>query len=839
MLFDSHSLKTRITLITVGIFLIGSWTLAFLVGRLLERDMARLLSEQQYSLATLLAKEIEYAVASRLDALERVALAGDQAMRDGEAAMQTFLAARPVLHTLFNGGLVVYNTDARAVASYPVGHAPAGAYLRDAALIELAIGRGHATIGKAYRGDRFDAPSFSMAAPIRDEHGGVLGIIVGEIELGLPNFMTEAMTTPFGKSGGFLLIDRGERQIIMATDKRRVMEKLPGPGVNPLIDRFLAGYEGTAILINPHGEEVLVADRGIRSAGWIISVTTPTREAFAPITAMKQYLLAATGLLSLFAAVLAWWFLRRQFRPLESSLQQLAAMRQPGQPLAPLPVGRPDEIGQFIAGFNALIEGIEAREAELREAERKFSALVEQSLVGVYMIRDGQWLYINPQMARMFGYASAEECMATTRVEDLVAPESRALVAENLRRRLSGEIARLTYGFTGLRKDGERIEVEVFGSSLEYNGQRAVLGLVVDVTERKRAEAELERHRLKLEELVLERTRELAEARDRAESANRAKSAFLSSMSHELRTPLNHIAGFAALLAHDIGTPRGRERLDKLRVATDTLLGMINDILDYSRLESDQLVIETVDFELASLLRQAEQAHRLEAANKGLVLQHVVAPDVPGIVRGDPARLAQVLGHLLGNAVKFSERGCITLRVGLADTVPPMLRFTVEDQGIGIPADRHAGLFRLFSPIDASSTRRFGGTGLGLQLCKRLVERMAGTIGFSSVAGEGSVFWFTVPLLSRDNRQAAAAANPVVPGQPPLDLDNLLAQLEVGDLEAKAAWERHPAALAAILGPNEAAFGKAMASYDFETARQLLLTARQAARPAGSPPAGA
>ena len=915
------------------------------VGRYLEQDTTRLLSEQQYSLATLLAKEIDYAIASRLDALERVAVAADQAMQGGEAAIQAHIEGRPLLHAMFNGGLVVYNLDGLAVASYPAGNARAGAYLRDADLIERAIGRGHVMVGKAYLDNRFDDPSFTIAAPIRDEHGGVLGIIVGEIDLGLRNFMTEAMTTPFGKSGGFLLIDRDARQIITATDKRRIMEKLPEPGVNPLIDRFLAGEEGTAILVNPLGEEVLVADKGIRSARWIISVTTPTREAFAPVTAMKQRLLGATALLSLLAAVLAWWFLGRQFRPLEHSLQKLAAMRQPGQPLAPLPVHRPDEIGQFIAGFNSLIEGIEAREASLRdndeclrnilttsldgfwkvsregylldvnatyarmsgyrvdeligmhvsvlvseasaaeaaeqhrqiietghvqfedvhrrkdgslwniessatflpqgggqvvafirditsrkrneaalhEAERKFTALVEQSLVGVYMIRDGGWLYINPQMAHMFGYASAEECMARCRVSDLVAPECRTLVAESLRRRLSGEIPRISYGFTGLRKDGERIEVEVFGSSLEYDGQPAVLGLVVDVTERKQAEAELERHRLQLEELVHERTQELAEARDRAESANRAKSAFLSSMSHELRTPLNHIAGFASLLTRDVETPRGKERLDKLRASTDMLLGMINDILDYSRLEADQLVIEAVDFELASLLGQVEQAQRAVADSKGLVLQRVVAAGVPGILRSDPMRLAQILGHLLGNAVKFSEHGSITLRVSLADTVPPMLRFAVEDQGIGIPADRQDSLFQLFNQIDGSSTRRFGGTGLGLQLCKRLVERMAGTLGFSSVEGQGSVFWFTVPLLLREKpEQLSDESTPLI------DIDRLLTQLEIGDLEAKAMWDKAPGALRPILGKSEAAFGEAMAGYDFETAHRLLLAAVQA-----------
>src|SRR5574343_1655652 len=159
---------------------------------------------------------------------------------------------------------------------------------------------------------------------------------------------------------------------------------------------------------------------------------------------------------------------------------------------------RPNAGNQVVA-FIRDISQRKRNEAALRDAERKFLALVQQSLVGVYIIRDGNWVYINPQMAHMFGYASAEVCMAACRVSDLVAPENRALVAENLRRRLSGEVDQLNYGFTGLRKNGERIEVEVFGSTLEYDGRPAVLGLVLDITERKRAESELEHYSLQLE----------------------------------------------------------------------------------------------------------------------------------------------------------------------------------------------------------------------------------------------------------------------------------------------------------------------------------------------------
>lgn len=910
-----------------------------------------MLSNQQLSLATLLAKEIDQEVASRLDALERVAVSAEKDMKQGPAAMQRFLEARPVIQSMFNGGLIVYNPDGLAIANFPATDERVGTYLRDTELVSSAIGKGHVVIGKAFLGEKFDSPVFTMAAPIRDEHGGVIGIIVGEIELGLHNFLTATMTTPFGKSGGYLLIDRQARQIIMSTDRQRIMEKLPPPGVHPVIDHFLEGHEGTAVMINPLGQEMLVADKAVRSANWIISVVVPTKEAFAPIAAMKLRLLSVALLMTVLAAAMTWWFIRRQFAPLESSLKAMLFMRQPGQALKPLPIARPDEIGQLIEGFNAVLEVAEAREeslresddclrsiletsldgfwrvsqdghllqvnetyarmsgytadelvgmhvsqlvaeespveaaerhakilatghlqfedvhrrkdgslwhietsvsyrqsmggqvvafirdigerkrseAALRDAERKFMALVQQSLVGVYIMRDSKWVYVNPRLAEMFGYTNPADYMTNCSVSDMVAPESKALVAENMRRRLSGEIEMLNYDFTALRKDGSRFQIEVYGSLIEYEGQPAIMGVAMDISERKRTEAELEQHRAHLEELVVERTRELAEARDKAESANRAKSAFLGNMSHELRTPLNHIAGFAALLERDVQGETGHERLAKLKKASDTLLALINELLDYSKLEADQIEIEEIDVDLRRLLDQVEQSYREVAGSKGIALVRETSPLLPPVIRGDALRLAQILGHLLGNAIKFSEHGTVTIKVSLDDArETPTLKFMVKDEGIGIAPELRCGLFNLFNQGDGSTTRRFSGTGLGLALCKRLVNLMAGDIGYSSAPTKGSSFWFSIPLI--------IPTAPVAPtGQGPdknygqasqEDFEHLASLLELGDLEAKIRWERQRQSMIPMLQGKAGIIDEAIANFDFETALSLLQEVR-------------
>jgi len=339
------------------------------------------------------------------------------------------------------------------------------------------------------------------------------------------------------------------------------------------------------------------------------------------------------------------------------------------------------------------------------------------------------------------------------------------------------------------------------------------------------ANQELANHRDHLEGLVHTRTLALAEARDSAESANRAKSAFLANVGHELRTPMNQIMGMAYLLTQDIKGEGAQEKLATINRASQSLLRLINDIINYSRIEADQIKIEAIDFELITMLHRAEEGIREMALSKGLKIFREVDHDLPARLKGDPVRLQQILSHLLANAVKFSESGSITLRARQikAHHEDVTVRFEVEDQGIGIVPEVQAGLFQLFNQGDGASTRKYGGTGLGLALCKRLVSLMAGEIGVISTPDQGSTFWFSVRLpVGKEASAATADTGPVDWKQVGEVADYLNRLLADGDMQSQTLWSESRQLLAPLLQGKLETFEKALEGFDFEAALQLL-----------------
>lgn len=383
---------------------------------------------------------------------------------------------------------------------------------------------------------------------------------------------------------------------------------------------------------------------------------------------------------------------------------------------------------------NQLEDLVRERTRRLEESEGRFSRLLEITEEGIVIHDQGEMIDVSDSMCRMFGY-TRQELIGKNLLDLLTHPDFHPQGWYVIG---SGQPAHLET--VGLRKDGSELHLETFGRPIQIGGRELRAAAIRDISKRKEFEQALIR------------------AKDAAEAATQAKSSFIANMSHEIRTPMNAILGLTHQLRRESHDPWQGEQLDKISAAGQHLLSIINDILDLSKIEAGKIILATDDFSLARLMHRVATMVRDMAERKGLQVDMSIDESIPHTLHGDEMRLSQILVNLAGNAVKFTEHGQIWIDVRCLqnDTDAVILRFRVEDTGIGMSEEQIARLFLAFEQAESATSRKYGGTGLGLAISQRFVQMMEGEIKVRSILGQGSEFWFDITLPRGHNTPALA-----------------------------------------------------------------------------------
>ncbi len=755
------NLHTRITLWAFIAFLILTGSLSYLELRFFESKSREADLQHLSALASATANTIDLQIGHLQDVIVAVAGRLPPGSFSEPEITQQFLDSQFLLHEHFNNGLALIDQDGKVVAESPRLKGQRGKDLSSQVFFERAKNARKPFVSNPYLSDGGTTSSIVMLCPIFDENGHFQGAIGASFKLSSENFLSGLVNPKIGNKGYMYIVD-GEGNYILRPQRQSL--GLQASGEKNALLRELSNneFEGADEIIDENGVATLTGFTKTRHANWIVGANLPRSELSDLFNASQPNIYISIAVGSFGFVVLVWVLLRRETAPLHTLVDHMRALHAlpPGKRHIALPAR--NEVAVLVTAFNEMLDRLDTSGKELQESEASFRAAFEQAAIGMAIrTKHGEWIDVNQCICEMLGYSRDE--MIGMDPLSITHPDDIEVTSQAFDDFWNTGTAAAVHRKRYLHKDGRTVWVQISSNRLVRSGgdKDLILGIFADITESVRAERALNDIATELEQRIHERTADL-------EAANKAKSHFLSTMSHELRTPLNAILGFAQLLEVDHKTPLSPTHSKYLRHILDAgnhLLALINDVLDLSRIESEVVMLSVNEVDPHEIVAESMALAQSNAQRYGIALHDETPTTEHPLVKVDILRARQVLLNLLSNAIKYNRPGG-SARVSWSHRPDRMLRLLVTDTGRGIPQDKMQYLFQPFNRLGAEASG-IEGTGIGLNLTKRLVELMGGNIGAESELGKGSCFWIDFPLGNNIEHRPAIEE----PGETPTRLN--------------------------------------------------------------------